>query len=104
MLAVVELLGAIVVIAVGTLIFSRAPACAMSSPVVYNWSLATLFLYGSFGSLLLLVPILSVVFPLLALALVPAIATLVSLANWMSEAGKRGAMPVLFRIGWFGPL
>jgi hypothetical protein len=63
----------------------------MTSPVVYNWTAAALLLYGSFAALIMLVPVLSIVFPVVAVALVPLIATLVSFANWLSEAGKRGA-------------
>jgi len=76
---------------VGTAMYTSAPTCAFTSPVVHTWSLAALVLYASFAALVVGVPLLSVAFPLLALALVPIIATLVSLAAWLSDAGKRGA-------------
>lgn len=76
---------------VGTAMYTSAPACAFTSPVVHTWSLAALVLYASFAALVVGVPLLSIAFPLLALALVPIIATLVSLAAWLSDAGKRGA-------------
>ena len=91
MLVLVELLGVTAACTTGTLLFSKASTCALTSPVVYSWSLATLLLYATFASLVLCVPLLSVLFPVLAGALVPVISTLASLATWLSDAGKRGA-------------
>ena len=69
----------------GALAYTSAPRCAQTSPIVYNWTLAALLLYACFFALVVLVPVLSMLFPLLAVALLPCIAALVSFANWLAE-------------------
>ena len=91
MLVLATLISGLAVTLFGAIIFSAAPKCAYTNPIVYNWALAALLLYGCFGGLVVLVPILSAAFPLLAVAVLPFIAALVSFANWLGEAGKRGA-------------
>ena len=91
LLVLLALVAALVVATIGAALFIGAPGCAYTSPIVYNWTLASLLLYACFGGLVLLVPLLSVTFPLLAIAILPLIAALVALANWLADAGKRGA-------------
>ena len=80
---------------IGTLFYRSATTCSYTSPIVHNWALATLLLYGAFGLLVGLVPVLSALLPLFAAAILPLIALLVAFANWLSEAGKRGAFSAL---------
>ena len=75
----------------GASFYADSPSCSHTSPVVHSWALATLLLYASFGLLVGLVPVLSATLPFFAAALLPLIAILVAFANWLSEAGKRGA-------------
>jgi len=91
LLVLLVLIGAIGLCSVGAAMYDAAPTCAHTSPVVHTWTLATLLLYASFGLLVLGVPVLGFVFPMLAIGLVPIIATLVTAAGWLREAGKRGA-------------
>ena len=85
MLVLATLISGLAVTLFGAIIFSAAPKCAYTNPIVYNWALAALLLYGCFGGLVVLVPILSAAFPLLAVAVLPFIAALVSFANWLGE-------------------
>lgn len=89
---------------VGFVLFAKvSPSCATTSPVLYNWTTAVLLLYGVFGGLVALVPILSASFPLLSLALVPLLGALYSFAQWTSEAGKRGATSAVRLLAqWLG--
>ena len=80
---------------IGTLLYRGAATCSYTSPIIHNWALAALLLYGSFGLLIGLVPVLSALLPLLAAAMLPIIALLVAFTNWLSEAGKRGAYSAL---------
>ena len=91
LLVLVALVAAIGVATFGAVMYPGAPGCAYTNPIVYNWTLAALLLYGCFGGLVVIVPVLGVIFPFCAVALLPLIASLVALANWLSEAGKRGA-------------
>jgi hypothetical protein len=90
-LVLLLLVAALLVVVVGAFFFVGAPQCAQTSPIIYTWSLAALLLYAAFGGLVLAVPLLAVIFPFLAVALVPVIAVLVSVASWLSDAGKRSA-------------
>jgi len=83
-LVLVELLSVTAACTIGTLLFSKASTCALTSPVVYSWSLATLLLYGSFASLVLCVPLLSVLFP---------VPITVYSVDWRLPSG----MPIRFR-------
>jgi hypothetical protein len=85
LLVVLTVFAALLLTALGAAALPNAPECAHTSPIVYNWTLATLLLYGCFGALVVLVPILSAAFPLVALILMPVIAVLVALANWLAE-------------------
>ena len=94
--AIVLVLAALIASFVGFRLFSGAsPHCATTSPVVYNWATAVLLLYGVFGGLVALVPVLSYALPVLSLALLPLLTTLYAFAQWTSEAGKRGATSAL---------
>ena len=93
LLVLVALVASLGVAAFGGVMYAGAPGCAYSNPIVYNWTLAALLLYGCFGGLVLLVPVLSAVFPFCAVALLPLIASLVSLANWLSEVRPRHRPP-----------
>ena len=85
MLVVLALVSTLVIVLLGALGYASAPKCALTNPIVYNWTLAALLLYACFGALVLLVPLLSAIFPYLAIALLPAIAALVAFANWIAE-------------------
>ena len=90
-LVLIALIGGIGLVSVGATMYDASPTCAYTSPIVHTWTFATLLLYAAFGMLVLGVPVLGFVFPLIAVALVPLIATLVTMVAWMREAGKRGA-------------
>ena len=88
----VLIIGATLCVALaGAIGYAHAPSCALSSPIVYHWTLAVLLLYAAFVGLVLLVPLLSAALPFLAVGLTVIIDHLVGVASWMSEAGKRGA-------------
>ena len=90
-LSLITIAAAAFIALVGGALYSSAPTCSYTSPIVYNWAAATLLLYCAFAFLVGLVPVLTATLPLLAAALLPLIAVLVALANWVSDAGKRGA-------------
>jgi len=77
----------------GTLYLANAgPAstCHITAPIVYKWAFAAALAFCIFGSLLVLVPLLSLMMPVLAIALMPIVACLATCAQWMDAAGRRG--------------
>jgi len=76
----------------GTLYLANAhgSSCQNSAPIVYKWSFAAALAFGIFGSLLVVVPLLSIAMPVFAMALMPLVACLATCAQWMDTAGRRG--------------
>ena len=62
----------------------------MTSPIVYKWAYAASLAFSIFGSLLVLVPLLSIAMPFVAVLLMPIVACLATCAQWMDAAGRRG--------------
>ena len=68
---------------------SSSPACHLTAPILYKWSLAAVVAFGIFCSLVVAVPLLAVVMPA-AVCLGPLIMALAACAEWMHTAGQRG--------------
>ena len=75
----------------GTLQFAISPTCGTSAPVLYKWAFATSLAFCIFAGLVVMVPLLSILMPLVAMAMAPLIGALAACAQWMHEAGRRGA-------------
>ncbi len=76
----------------GTTSFALAPEeCAASAPVLYKWAFAASLAFCIFVALVVLVPLMSALMPIFALAIAPVIGLLAACAGWMHEAGRRGA-------------
>jgi hypothetical protein len=69
---------------------AQTSTCAVTAPIVHKWAYAAALAFCIFGSLLLFVPLIAVLLPFLALALMPLIACLATCAQWMDAAGRRG--------------
>jgi len=76
----------------GAAMYNAAPGCAITSPIVHTWTLATLLLYGAFSMLVIGVPVLGLIFPLLAVGCAQLASLLMMAATWMRDASKRGAL------------
>ena len=86
LLVLVLLLAATASGAWGTVLFAMSPTCGTSAPVLYKWSFAASLAFCIFVGLVLLVPLLSLLMPIFAMALAPLIGALVACATWMHEA------------------
>lgn len=77
----------------GVVLLSSGPSssCHVTSPIVYKWAYAASLAFSIFGSLLVLVPLLSIAMPFVAVLLMPIVACLATCAQWMDAAGRRGA-------------
>ena len=76
----------------GVVLLSSGPSssCHVTSPIVYKWAYAASLAFSIFGSLLVLVPLLSIAMPFVAVLLMPIVACLATCAQWMDAAGRRG--------------
>ena len=76
--------------AFGAVSLASSPACHLTAPILYKWSLAAVVAFGIFCSLVVAVPLLAVVMPAAAVCLGPLIMALAACAEWMHTAGQRG--------------
>jgi hypothetical protein len=67
---------------------AQTSTCAVTAPIVHKWAYAAALAFCIFGSLLLFVPLIAVLLPFLALALMPLIACLATCAQWMDAVRR----------------
>ena len=79
--------------AFGAVSLASSPACHLTAPILYKWSLAAVVAFGIFCSLVVAVPLLAVVMPAAAVCLGPLIMALAACAEGerhVVEAAERG--------------